>query len=105
MLLAQSRDNPRVKSSNPSKSGFEDLEDSKPRTGPDTISGMKSSLAGESRVGTIMIDGGQSIYRPVNDWSDVLQEVSSYLFRLLSSLHLATKRHAVSTCAKHIQSC
>jgi hypothetical protein len=35
------------------------------------------------RAGTTVIDGGQSIYRAGNDWSDVLQEVRPLIFFLV----------------------
>ena len=67
-------------------------DDPRPVTGFELTAETNDASAVPCSAGTTVINGGHSVYKAANDWSDVLQEVWCYFDFLLSSLHFESSR-------------
>ena len=65
-------------------------------TKSNVLAGTQDALNMPTSTGTTLINRGQSVYKSVNDWSNLLQEVRYYSFDLLlSTPHFAVFKYGM----------
>jgi len=84
-LMSQGQETSHFEDSTLPKTGSGSLEVPASVIGAGKASATEDASAMASRAGMILINGGQSVYKATNDWSDVLQEVRGYRASFCSS--------------------